>query len=69
MIALAALQRTTWDMSVGKDMSLNAPHIEMRFVTRDTRSGPSTTQSGYRPTPSDDEELHASEMRAMNEEV
>ncbi|ETW82622.1 hypothetical protein HETIRDRAFT_473768 [Heterobasidion irregulare TC 32-1] len=69
VIALAALQRTTWDMSVGRDMFHNAPHVEMRFATRDTRSVSSTIQSDHRPTPSDDEELHASEMRAMNEEA
>ena len=63
-IALAALQRTTWDMSVGKDMSQNAPHTEMRFVTRDTRSGTATTQTGQ-PTLSVDEGSHAPEGQVM----
>ncbi|ETW82582.1 hypothetical protein HETIRDRAFT_315963 [Heterobasidion irregulare TC 32-1] len=42
VIALAAPQKTTWDMSIGRDMSQIAPHTAMLFVTRDTCSGTST---------------------------
>ena len=59
-------------MSVGKDMSQNAPHAEMRFVTRTVRSGTSTTQTGHHhPTPTIDEGPypHASEIAARDGEV
>ncbi|ETW82692.1 hypothetical protein HETIRDRAFT_426267 [Heterobasidion irregulare TC 32-1] len=72
VIALAALQETTWDMSVGKDMSQNASHTEMRLVARATCSGTSTTQTGaHRPTPSVDQRSHphASELGAIDGEL
>ncbi|ETW82608.1 hypothetical protein HETIRDRAFT_416733 [Heterobasidion irregulare TC 32-1] len=70
IISLTGLQRTTWDMTIGKNISQNTPHAEMRLVTRNTRSGTSTIQNGHHhPTLSVDERPHISEVEARREEV
>ena len=70
IISLTALQRTTWDMTIGKDISQNTPRAEMRFVTRNTRSGTSTIQiDHHHPTLSVDERSHISEVEARSGEV
>ena len=61
MITLAALQRTTWDMRMGKDMSQIVPLTEMRLVVRDTHSGTSSVDQGFHP--------YAPEMEARDGEV
>ena len=42
IIVLAALQNAAWDMSVGKEMSRNAPRPEMRLAPPNFRSVTST---------------------------
>ena len=59
-------------MSVGNDMSQNAPHAEMRFVTIATRSGVSTADIGSHyltPFVEQGSHPHASEIEARDEEV